>query len=109
MTPPAIVHPGKRDIGWAAGLLEGEGSFYGNGNSERVSIQMTDSEPLVRLREYFGGPDVRVVKRKDRIPARKVCYAWECNGTRARGLMMTLYALLSPRRRAQIRLALGIE
>lgn len=41
-------------LGWAAGFLEGEGSFT-NGGSPCVSAGQVQREPLERLSALFGG------------------------------------------------------
>ena len=110
-TQLATQHPTKADLDWAAGFLEGEGSFghYGktslHNGSERVSAAQKQEECLYRLARLFGG---RVGKyRKENIRGRIFCY-WQINGTLARGLMMTLFPLLSKWRRKQITQALAM-
>lgn len=96
------------DIGWIAGFLEGEGSFLGGparGNGAQVVANQLQREPLDRLATMLGG---RVVCRK-KTKAKNYIHEWRVSSNRARGIMLTVYSLMSPRRKAQIRRALGIE
>jgi hypothetical protein len=87
------------DMAWAAGFLEGEGAFT---SPHRVDARQVDREPLDRLLGMFGGR-ICVVKATERW---NTCHHWYTSGSRARGIMMTLYPLLSARRQEQIRKAL---
>lgn len=103
----ATKSPTSRDLEWAAGFLEGEGSFLYNHNRKTLSngrkkdtgtqevsaTQVHTSEPLNKLQALFGG----TVRGED----------WRVTGPRARGVMMTLYPLVSSRRKEQIRRALS--
>jgi hypothetical protein len=98
---PAKTRPIQRDLGWAAGFYEGEGScFYSKtARSHRLVINQVEREPLERMIQYFGG-------HIHSIPARlrsQQSWRWQCYGARARGIALTLYALLSKKRQAQIR------
>ena len=91
-------------LAWTAGFLEGEGSFSFHqirtrkaGASPRVSAYQVQREPLDRIRLAFGG---NIYWRPTR--GAQGIHMWELNGPLAIGLMMTLYALMSPRRREQI-------
>lgn len=101
-TPTATVSPRLRDLAWAAGFLEADGHFAGDGHVHRVTGIQTSPEPLLWLQAMFGG-SVRYyptaqAKRGDR-------WHWLATGARARGVMLTLYPLLSGRRKAQVRVA----
>lgn len=97
------------DIYWAAGFLEGEGSFIARrvpgAVVREVACQQAQEEPLARLREFFGG---RIYLLSER-PRRKPCWTWKVSGSRAMGVMMTLYPIMSPRRQEQIVLALSLH
>lgn len=95
---PAIRTPTQCDLGWAAGFLEGEGSFTCNGTSERVTAPQVNPEPLIQLLEIFGGKVTRA--KRDTI------WEWRVFGARARGVMLTLFPLLSEKRKQQIKNAL---
>lgn len=104
--PRATVSPTTRDFEWAAGFLEGEGCFKSNRGSGEVEAPQKYPEPLYRLQSLFGGS----VKERSGLRDGALCEykTWFITGHRARGVMMTLYGLLSKRRQFQIRNALGI-
>lgn len=114
-TPKAILSPSIRGLEWAAGFLEGEGWFGAsqggrkhNHYSEKVVAVQASLEPLERLQRLFGGiirhRKVDYVRKDGKVSQR---WDWLIFGARARGLMMTLYSLLSARRKEAIRLALA--
>ena len=89
----------RDDIVWAAGIFEGEGSSYlGRRSSAIVCVPQKDRWLPDRLRALFGG---NVYKEKKRIQ-----FHWQACGARARGFLMSIYGLLSPRRQEQVRKAL---
>jgi hypothetical protein len=91
------------DIAWAAGIFEGEGTCPRRSKSNRTttaSVTQKDLWLLHRMQSLFGGT-VRQYPQKEGTYGR-----WSCSGERARGFVMTIYTLMSPRRRAQIRAAL---
>ena len=92
-----------RDLGWAAGFLEGEGSFNRRG-CERVSAVQVNKEPVDRLLALFGGATVQYERKH---PVWKPTWQWYISGSRARGVMMTLFPLLSHKRQDQIRHAIA--
>ena len=115
--------PSKRtsieDLHWAAGFLEGEGTFcrygnlesrFGSTGSERVAARQKERECLDRLRDLFGGKVSSVITNHGNnvngVPYGSI-WNWQISGTLARGAMMTLFCLLSERRRLQIKRALG--
>jgi hypothetical protein len=101
----AAVSPTTRDLEWAAGFLEGEGCFIRAKSCARgcemVSVPQKEIKPLLKLQRLFGGNlSTRPTNNGYRMNV------WQAYGSRARGLMMTLYLLLSSHRQQQIRLAL---
>lgn len=90
-----------KELYWAAGFLEGEGSFYSScqGYGTKVDAYQVDTESLHRLVGLFGGA---IRGPRVRGPARKPIYYWRVFGPRAAGVMMTLYSLMSVKRKAQI-------
>jgi hypothetical protein len=97
-----------RDIAWAAGVYEGEGSCQkaggkGRYTTEVVRIGQKDSWLCERLRALFGG-SVRLVKAHTSRSGikRRDFYTWLLTGARARGFLLTVFTFLSTRRRAQI-------
>ena len=105
--------PNKEDLYWAAGFLEGEGSFTNPNNSEQARASQADDnkEPLIKLQELFGGSIYHKSREKQRKQGKnyKDQIEWGLYGARARGLMMTLYVLLGPRKQEQIRNSLKNE
>jgi len=100
------------DIAWAAGFLEGEGSFIINKGSGQISGYNTDIEVLDKLRKMFGGRIVSKSQYFSTFESRKEYFQWYCSGSRARGIMMTIFSFMSVRRKEQIKKVLekkGVE
>jgi len=101
------------DLAWAAGFLEGEGSFrFSQRDTGRphgtptVTAAQKDPESLKRLHTLFSGnvptPYIARVNRKEcRV------YQWRIYGERAVGVMYALYPWMSGYRKAQIRAAIS--
>jgi hypothetical protein len=86
------------DIAWAAGFIEGEGCFYCGktpSNHGRVSVSATQKEiePLLRLKRIFGGS---IHTRPTGISV------WQVASRLAAQTMMTIYILMSERRKKKI-------
>lgn len=109
-TKHATCSPVLQDLAWAAGFLEGEGTFDKAGGSCRVSAPQVNGEPLQRLLAIFGGAVTPRYQPKMHAkftkPASPILY-WYVSGSRARGIAMTLYQFMSTKRQGQIRVALG--
>lgn len=91
------------DIAWLAGFFEGEGSF----SVGCAQVTQISRWPLDRIREAFGG---RVVEFEgNAINGRIRAFRWYATGPRARGIAMTLYPFLSPRRQLQARRFLKVS
>lgn len=104
-TPTATVTPTSKDLHWLAGILEGEGYFTCSPTSQLVGCEMTDKDILQKIQTFFGGTiDPKPRKRNNGKPI----YRWRAYGTRARGIMLTLYSLLGVRRQKQIKLAMNL-
>jgi hypothetical protein len=89
-----------KQIGWLAGLLEGEGCFYVNGSSSiGIRLSMTDKDVVecaARLMQSKpGNPSVRGGNRKP-------IYYTAVNGLSAASWMMTVWPLMGERRQAKI-------
>ncbi len=98
------------DIAWAAGFLEGEGCFRWSHGAVRVSAIQVQREPLERLRRLVGGriQDVPKPKLSARWGWKRQPYAtWYVGCVASVGLMLTLFSLLSPRRKEQVATTLG--
>lgn len=104
-TAKAIRLPTIRDLEWIAGFLEGEGSFGYNSGSGQVGVSQVNLEPLTRLLNLLGG-NIYPVKLNNKNPNWNDAYAWHITGSRARGVMMTVYPLMTEKRKHQILLAL---
>jgi len=116
----AVVTPTTCDIYWAAGFLEGEGSFTTSTGSNRypvssAQVRQVQKEPLERLRWIFGGRiSIGHTKKTMVSPENGKAYncqpihAWYTHQARARGIMMTVYSLMSPKRQEQIRKVLTL-
>lgn len=93
-----------KDLHWAAGFLEGEGSFGPCGGPSRQSGQVritchqVETQPLLKLKALFGGH----VMGPHRGPNRPI-YLWSLQYRAAVSVMMTLYQLFSAKRQKQIR------
>ena len=94
-----------RDLEWAAGFLEGEGSFLCGKTKSQIQVTAAQVQrwPLEKIQNMFGGGiSLNEETRKNRQP----CHHWHTTDARAAGICMTLYPLMSPRRQKQIVAAL---
>lgn len=97
-----------RDIAWAAGIFEGEGTTCPS-NAKRnytvvAAVTQKDLWLLRRLQELFGG-SVDQYPQQYRNTTR-LYGRWRLTGPAARGFLMTIYTFMSPRRKDQIKAAL---
>jgi LAGLIDADG endonuclease len=90
-----------QELYWAAGFIEGEGCFTGvldkrgrNFFRATLVVSQKELEPLWRLSRIFGAAGM--YRSKSGVTN------WTINGKRAIGVMMTLWPLMSQRRRWQI-------
>src|SRR5579864_4435129 len=95
-----LISPTLKDIYWLAGFYDGEGCCYATRRNEhsrciRFTISQKDPEKLHWCKARFGG-SIHYAKCTD-------SYFWDATGPRARGLVMTIYPLVSHRRQGQIR------
>jgi hypothetical protein len=93
------------NLHWAAGFLEGEGSFTCHGGTMRVTAAQNDREPLDKLIAMFGG---RIWLKKPSGFSKKSIWTWSLDASPSAQVAMTVYALMSPRRQKQIEEALGM-
>ncbi len=93
--------PSMRDIAFAAGFFEGDGSVNANQSkgSPTVQIAQKDSEILYQLRGFFGGSVKCYTRKKDG----RSYYKWWLTGKHARAFLFTIYTMLTERRKLQIR------
>src|SRR5882672_8017265 len=101
----STVRPSMIDIGRAAGYYEGDGSCANNGGGMSIQIRSVDPWPLHWMRDRFGG-SIRELKPESHALTEKPVFGWWLAGPRARGFAFTVYSLVSPRRREQLRIAL---
>lgn len=91
------------ELGWLCALLEGEGWFEFRSNTQRVGIQMTDEDTILRyasIVERVTGkkPHVFLIQRK-RI---KDIYHTVITGPNARKVMRLIVKHMGDRRRIRI-------
>jgi hypothetical protein len=85
-------------IAWAAGFLEGEGSFFAGKRSQvTVSAVQVELAPLEHVVELFGG-----ALKQYRAKIGRPFWKWTVNGPRAAEVAFTVYTWMSPKRRRQI-------
>jgi hypothetical protein len=96
-----------RDLGWLAGLLEGEGCFsliHENNPSKStvpdVRVQMTDRDVVERAAELMGG--LKVHRLRKRGNQRLDSYVASTRGKRAKEIMELVRPLMGERRGARI-------
>lgn len=70
---------GREALAWAAGFVDGEGSFtlHNNKTYPRLSATQAHKEPLEKLQKLWGGT-VRI--QRYARPGHKTVYYWEING-----------------------------
>ena len=93
------------DIYWAAGFLEGEGSFYSDSVKGILAASQVQREPLDHLQELFGGTITLIIRKRG--GKSKDIFLWKLRGWYGIGVMLTLYCLLSLKRKTQIKRVLG--
>ena len=98
----ATKSPSNMELAWAAGLFEGEGSCQRKGQSCSMHVGQKDHWVCDRFKEYFGG-HIGVGSMNG-----EPFYEWSASGARARGILMTLYSFLSPRRQSQALAAFAV-
>lgn len=95
-----------KELYWAAGFIEGEGSFkFQKPSGLQITAVQVQEQPLLRLQAVLGGTITGPHSPRD--PKHASQYHWQASSVRAAGMMMTLFSLLSPRRKAQVREALA--
>lgn len=98
-----------RQLEWASGFLEGEGCFrrYNNRTGYEVTARQNDGEVLDKLQNLFGGHRSTIDTRSNKLSKRPTIECWSVTGPKARGVMMTLFSLMSRHRKDQIKRALA--
>ncbi len=97
----AVPYKRTREVYWAAGIFEGEGSISCTAKSRgSIAIEMTDRDILERFAEAVGVG--KVTGPRNRGPNRKPIYLWAAyNRADWEALLRLFYPLLGERRRAQ--------
>lgn len=105
--------PNLSDIYWLAGFLEGEGSFniyrHSNGTSKvfRITASSTDADTIDKVSKIIHGFG-KFTSYHNGDSSRKRVYQYSLVGNLAIQWMMTLYPLMSTRRRSQIKVVISI-
>ena len=94
-----------KDIAWLAGILEGEGHFgsTNSGNSPGIWVGMTDLDIIEKIRSIIDPSRSISISKDRRKETYKDMYRLNFSGQRAIGWMMTIYPLMSVRRKESIR------
>lgn len=101
----ALISPSVAELYWAAGFLEGEGAFFcSNAKQVCITAAQVQREPLDKLLRWFGGC---ISEKPPRGLGKQLVYRWAVYGKRAASVAMTLFDLMSTRRRAQIARAMA--
>lgn len=89
-----------KDIYWLAGFIEGEGcfQFHKKNHAPYITISQKDPQCLYDIKNIFGGSIHSYRDREENI-----YYKWTASTRLASGLMLTLYSLLSDRRKEKIK------
>jgi hypothetical protein len=107
--PFTVWPPSDEDLAWAAGIMEGEGSFYQLINSPGVpelSIGMNDEDVIAKLAKIFG-VDYNCSPHKNKDGSMTNRYKFVIHGrSRAGRIMSSLHPYMSERRKKQIEKAL---
>jgi hypothetical protein len=99
------------ELYWAAGFMEGEGSFSLRDRSKETKgtcvtakASQVNPEPLYRIKALLGGQVYGPYCNRPSMKARnqKPFYEWSVSGSRAAQIFMTLYPLMSDVRKRQI-------
>ena len=83
------------ELAYAAGYLDGEGSFRFNNGSANVRIGNTYLDTLEWFQEKFGGS----VRQKKRVKSHwRQAYVWGLNGSKACKMITQVYPYLQEKR-----------
>ena len=90
-----------RELYWAAGFIEGEGTFSVHGSMKSavsITVSQVQREPLARLYHHFGGKIQGPYVNGKHTPY----FRWYLGGVNAVAFCMTLYTLMSRKRKDEI-------
>src|ERR1700688_356523 len=89
-----------KDIYWAAGFIDGEGSSqFTKTKSVVLSVPQKSRELLDRLISLFGGAVYAPHKSS-------VVHTWQVGGEKAVGIIMTIYSIMSNKRQNEYKIIL---
>ena len=72
------------ELAWAAGFIDGEGSFHGEKHGLRLHAFNTHRKSVEKLQKLFGGP-IKVKTQNDETKKHwKTCYVWSVSTLQAR-------------------------
>ena len=91
------------DIHYIAGLLDGEGCFGFYNNCPSIQITMTDLDTVEKARLILDVNRTNKIRMQTKGQGRQDQYALSVSGNVAIQWMMTIYSLLSIRRKAKVR------
>lgn len=94
------------DIGFVAGIIDGEGCFtinkYFKNPQIGIQVQMTDKDTIFKLRDLTGLGTIVEIDRK--TANWKTVWRWNVSKQKdSSSLMMTIYPLMSERRKIKIK------
>lgn len=93
------------ELGWLAGILEGEGTFRYFHKSQKVAVGMSDEDTVYKVAAFFERLTGIVVEVKDVKPVKahhSLMHYVTINGEAARIVMRTVVKHMSHRRRQKI-------
>ena len=95
-------------LGWLAGLLEGDGSFTNDGIGPRIQVRMTDKDTVARVAKFLNSSVLGPYdNNQDDKHERRPVYMCFISGDKARSAMQFLKFHMSARRQNQIDNLLG--
>ena len=97
-----MINIPEKDLGWIAGFLEGEGSFGRCGSTISVSASQVQKYPLEVMSKLVGGNLNTYQQILDDKKTIMVYHRWQVYGMRAVEVMLSIYHLMSPKRKCQI-------
>lgn len=79
------------EIAWAAGLLEGEGSFIMSDRAITIAVNMVDRDVIERIASLLGGQAYGPLDRSHVKPWHQPIWRAQLKGPNAAGWMMTIF------------------
>ncbi len=92
-----------KNLYWIAGLLEGEGCFGFYNNCPTIQVNMTDKDVIDKAKIILDIENNNEVRKQIKDIKRKDIYCLNISGSIAIQWMMTLYSLMSLRRKNKIK------